>query len=225
MSKSAKKSGKSKSRQAEQPDAPVAAEQPVPAGQLIALDGTRGRDLADSARKLVKLLDCKPGAGLSQFDSSNTFFELRMAKGKRGSASPVTLVLLYASDLLFRLRWEIRPALAEGRTVVAAPYVQTAIGFGLSAGLSREWLEELFAFAPPPDGALRLKEKRKGKDKEGKGASGYFDFCCWSLSAISPQWTANGLREGILKHFDALADQGKVATLGKKLPKKFLRKD
>ena len=47
-----------------------------------------------------------------------------MAKGKRGYAPPQTLVLLYASDLLFRLRWEIRPALAEGRTVVVAPYVR-----------------------------------------------------------------------------------------------------
>ena len=40
------------------------------------------------------------------------------------------LLLLYAADLAFRLRWEIRPALAEGYTVVAAPYVETAVAFG-----------------------------------------------------------------------------------------------
>jgi hypothetical protein len=218
MSKSGKKSGKSKSK----PDVPD--QPPTPAGQLIALDGTRGRDLEEGARRVVKLLESKPGPGLSRFDSSNTFFELRLAKGKRGAAPPQTLVLLYASDLLFRLRWEIRPALAEGRTVVAAPYVQTAIGFGLAAGLSKEWLDELFAFAPPPDGALRLKEKRKGKVKEHKTGNGYFDFCCWSLSAISPRWTADDLREKILKHFDELEEQGNLFPLGKKLPKKLLRK-
>jgi hypothetical protein len=218
MSKSAKRSGKSKSKPAEPP------EQPPAAGLLIACDGTRGRDLEDAARKVVKLLDGKPAAGVSRFDSSNTFFELRMARGKRGAVAAQTLVLLYASDLLFRLRWEIRPALAEGRNVVAAPYVQTAIGFGLAAGLSKDWLDELFAFAPKPDGSLRLKEKRKGKDKDSKGSDGYFDFCWWNLSGISPQWTAAGLRGKILSHFDGLEDRGDILTLGKKLPKKLFRK-
>ena len=138
MSKSGK-SGKHKSKRrgpADQPPIAGAFDCPRRHGRI---------DLDRAARKVVKLVEGKPAAGLSRFDSSNTFFELRMAKGKRGYAPPQTLVLLYASDLLFRLRWEIRPALAEGRTVVVAPYVQTVIGFGLAAGLARDWLEELFA--------------------------------------------------------------------------------
>ena len=63
-------------------------------------------------------------------------------------ASPRTLLLLYAADLAFRLRWQIRPALAEGRTVVAAPYVDTAVAFGRAAGLPAGWLTNLFSFAP-----------------------------------------------------------------------------
>ena len=59
-----------------------------------------------------------------------------------------TLLLLYAADLAFRLRWQIRPALAEGRTVVAAPYVDTAMAFGRAAGLQAGWLTNLFSFAP-----------------------------------------------------------------------------
>ena len=51
-----------------------------------------------------------------------------------GAPSARTLLLLYAADLAFRLRWQIRPALAEGRTVVAAPYVDTAVAFGRAAG-------------------------------------------------------------------------------------------
>ena len=219
MPKSGKKNGKSKSKKAERDAQETTEPQPPAPGRLISLDGTRGRDLDEAARRVVEMLEGKPGAGLSRFDSSNTFFELRMAKGKRGAAPPQTLVLLYASDLLFRLRWEIRPALGEGRTMVVAPYVQSVIGFGLAAGLSKEWLEELFAFAPPPDASLRLKEKRKGKDKESKGANGYFDFCCWSMASISAQWTATDLRRGILQYFDELEERGKLITLGKKLPK------
>ena len=203
-----RKAGKAKVRRR---SASSTADQPPPAGRLIALDGTRGpRPGRGGAAKSSSCSKASRPRDLSRFDSSNTFFELRMAKGKRGLRLRRRWSCLYASDLLFRLRWEIRPALAEGRTVVVAPYVQTVIGFGLAAGLSREWLEELFAFAPPPDGALRLKEKRKGKDKESKGANGYFDFCCWSLSGISAKWTASDLRGRILAHFDELEEQGKL---------------
>ena len=66
-----------------------------------------------------------------------------------GAPSARTLLLLYAADLAFRLRWEIRPALAEGRTVVAAPYVDTAMAFGRAAGVPVGWLTNLFRFAPP----------------------------------------------------------------------------
>lgn len=217
MAKSGK-SGKHKSKRR------GPAGQPPPAGLLIALDGTGGSELDQAARKVVKQVEGKPAAGLSRFDSSNTFFELRMAKGKRGYAPPQTLVLLYASDLLFRLRWEIRPALAEGRTVVAAPYVQTVIGFGVAAGLPRDWLEELFAFAPAPDIALRLKEKRRVKEKASKGSGGYLDFCCWNLTGISPKWTAPELRCRVLAHLDELEGQEKLQKLGKKLSKKLLRR-
>ena len=63
------------------------------------------------------------------------FQELAVADEAAGAPSARTLLLLYAADLAFRLRWQIRPALAEGRTVVAAPYVDTAMAFGRAAGL------------------------------------------------------------------------------------------
>ena len=42
-----------------------------------------------------------------------------------------TLALVYAADLAFRLRWEIRPVLDAGGVVVASPYVETAVAFGV----------------------------------------------------------------------------------------------
>src|SRR5258705_215400 len=103
------------------------------------------------------------GAGWSSWDASNTFYELRMSKAKYLAPPPRTLLLLYASDLMFRLRWEIEPALQEGQTVLAAPYVESAVALGMALGLSKDWLTELFSFARKPDASLRLKEKAKTK--------------------------------------------------------------
>ena len=88
--------------------------------------------------------------GISRWDASGIFQDLAVAEDEAGAPSARTLLLLYAADLAFRLRWEIRPALAEGRTVVAAPYVDTAIAFGRAAGLPADWLANLFRFAPRP---------------------------------------------------------------------------
>jgi thymidylate kinase len=56
--------------------------------------------------------------------AASIFFELHgLESGEH--MSPRTLILLYAADLHFRLRWQILPALDEGQTVVAAPYVET----------------------------------------------------------------------------------------------------
>jgi hypothetical protein len=73
-----------------------------------------------------------------------------MAESGSGRPCARTLLLLYAADLAFRLRWEIRPALAAGRLVIAAPYVDTAIAFGRAAGMDAGWLSDLFSFAMTP---------------------------------------------------------------------------
>jgi hypothetical protein len=88
--------------------------------------------------------------GISWWDASGLFEQLVIAEVDAGLPSPRTLLLLYAADLVFRLRWEIEPTLAEGKTVVAAPYVDTAIAFGRATGLSGGWLTSLFSFAPTP---------------------------------------------------------------------------
>ena len=58
--------------------------------------------------------------GVSRWDASGLFDELVAGGEQAGRPSARTLLLLYAADLAFRLRREIRPTLAEGRTVIAA---------------------------------------------------------------------------------------------------------
>lgn len=116
---------------------------------LIALDGINSRALRAEARKQLAKARGRRRGGVSVWDASGLFEELAFAG--RGTALPSAraLLLLYAADLAFRLRWEIRPALEEGRVVIAAPYVETAVAFGRAAGLPRRWLRDLFVFALP----------------------------------------------------------------------------
>src|SRR5262249_36231586 len=105
-------------------------------GRLVAIDGIDLQGVRAAARDAVRSIG-RPRAGVSYWDASGVFHELALVAG---AASPRTLLVLYAADLAFRVRWEIAPALAEGRTVVAAPYVATALALGRAVGLPAPWL-------------------------------------------------------------------------------------
>ena len=115
--------------------------------RLIAIDGINAGALKTSARELAAA-NRRHRAGISFWGASGIFDELAVADPEAGTPSLRTLLLLYAADLAFRLRWEIRPALDEGRLVIAAPYTATAMAFGQAAGLDPAWLTDLFHFAP-----------------------------------------------------------------------------
>ena len=124
----------------------------TPAGTLVAIDGVNGAAVEATARSLARE-HRKQRAAVSAWDASGIFGELMVAEEEAGLPSARTLILLYAADLAFRLRWEVKPALDEGRMIVVAPYVNTAIAFGRAAGLDAKSLSEMFAFAPMPDEA------------------------------------------------------------------------
>jgi len=112
--------------------------------KLVAVDGVEAPALLAAAKAaLAASTPREPAArgGISRWDASGIFQDLEVAEEEAGAASARTLLLLYAADLAFRLRWQIKPALAEGRTVVAAPYVETAVAFGRASTLSR-WVTD-----------------------------------------------------------------------------------
>jgi hypothetical protein len=132
--------------------------------QLIAVDGIQAAAVIAEARIA---LGAASRGGISRWDASGVFQDLAVADETAGAASARTLLLLYAADLAFRLRWEIRPALAAGRTVVAAPYVATAIAFGRAAGVPAGWLANLFRFAPPPGERRFVSAPRGASARDG----------------------------------------------------------
>ena len=158
-----------------------------PRGRLIAVDGVRGREIerkAEDVRRRMKL-GTNGRAGISRWDASGAFYELR-AGGKRAlTLTPRMLLLVYASDLAFRLRWEIQPWLDEGRTVIAAPYVDTAVAFGEAAGLSRKWVVELLRFAPRADARVRARGTKGWKPPKGRPAmEGFAEFAAAAAKAL-----------------------------------------
>jgi hypothetical protein len=105
------------------------------AGRLIAVDGAVGRDVSEAATALYDCLtERRVSAGVSRWDASGLFTDVASAPVAQRDISPRTLLLLYAADLAFRIRWEIAPALEQGLVIVAAPYVTTAMTFGRATG-------------------------------------------------------------------------------------------
>ena len=144
---------------------------------LIAVDGVNAVTVLAEARAALR---SPSRGGISRWDASGLFQELAVGEAEAGLPSARTLLLLYAADLAFRLRWEIRPTLAEGRTVVAAPYVDTAVAFGRAAGLKAGWLKNLFSFAP------RAAERRFVHPRGARAAEvreGFVGFSCDRVTA------------------------------------------
>ena len=84
-----------------------------PTDRLIAVDGVNGSAMLAAARSAGRAADS--GARRHQpLGRLGIFGEVVVADDAAGQPSARTLLLLYAADLAFRLRWEIRPALAEG---------------------------------------------------------------------------------------------------------------
>jgi hypothetical protein len=136
--------------------------------RLVAVDGS-GASLAAAARTLTATLRReREGSGISSWDASGIFTGLEMKEGENGPSAR-TLTLLYAADLAFRIRWQIRPALDAGLSVVASPYVETAKSLAISSGLPRKWVQELFRFAPKPDSSYCALDRTS---RTGGGANG-----------------------------------------------------
>ena len=169
-------------------------------GQFLSLDVIDGRDVVPAAKKLLK--SHSDEGVVSVWDSSSIFFEMHGLEVKdRPSAR--TLVLLYAADLCFRLRWEIIPALEEGKCVVAAPYLETGFAFGAVAGLPQKWLAEVFRFAPKASQSFRL--NGSSSRKLGPPTSGFIEYCSSSLN--------EDLRPKFATYFEDLQRRGRCQPL------------
>lgn len=173
------------------------------AARLIAVDGSRGADVAKSADRLVAELRRRGvTCAVSRWDASGLFGELSQTDD-RSAVSPRTLSLVYAADLAFRLRWEIRPALDAGAVVIAAPYTDTAIAFGASCGLPEQWLRELLRFAPRPDVQGLARERKLDRAWKPRLDRGYAEYCAALFESSAPKRLSLKTRAAVIAMLEA----------------------
>jgi thymidylate kinase len=185
------------------------------AGRLIAVEGSGGRSMMVAAKRLQRSLGKEhQEVGISVWDASAIFFQIQ--QGARGIDAPSarTLILLYASDLAFRLRWQIQPALEDGYAVIAAPYVESVIGFGRAAGLPRLWLNNIFAFAPAPAAVWRVPEEKILVSRRAKTDESFLEFSLAQLRGGPAVWDTEAVRRGFYYHLEQLQLRGKAKPVG-----------
>jgi hypothetical protein len=151
-------------------------------GRIIAIDGSRGVDLARASAALAECLRERGlVCGISRWDASGIFNELALAGREERSMSPRTLTLAYVADLAFRLQWEIGPVLAAGGVVIAAPYLETAVSIGAAYGLPESWLRDVLRFAPLADANCLTDERKPHRGWRRRADRGYAEYCACLL--------------------------------------------
>lgn len=173
-------------------------------GHLVAVDGSRGKDVSSAADALAGRLrrggvECV----ISRWDASGLFGELAQAGRHRRQVSPRTLSLVYAADLAFRLRWEIRTAVETGGVVIAAPYVDTAVAFASACGLPEGWLRDLLRFAPAPDVRGIVRERKGDRGWKPRLDRGYGEYGAALFEEALPDFKSKGTRRAMIKALDA----------------------
>ena len=143
-------------------------------GSLIAVDGSRAKDVNAAAGAIASALQ-QSGVecAVSRWDASGLFTELAAGAHNDRNVSMRSLSLVYAADLAFRLRWEIRPVLEAGGVIIAASYIETVVAFGGSCGLDEQWIRQLLRFAPEPTIHGRTEERKIQRPWKRRTDRGY----------------------------------------------------
>jgi dTMP kinase len=124
-------------------------------GKLIIVEGIDGSGKSTQLQLAKRYLEAK---GLKPFFTEWNSAELVKAITKRGkkkmSLTPMTFSLLHATDFAYRLVHNILPPLKAGMIVLADRYVYTAFARDVTRGCDRQWVRQVYQFAPRPDRAF-----------------------------------------------------------------------
>ena len=172
-------------------------------GSLIAVDGSRAKDVTAAADAIASALQ-RSGVecAISRWDASGLFTELAAGAHNDRNISVRSLSLVYAADLAFRLRWEIRPVLEAGGVIIAAPYLETVVAFGGSCGLDEQWIRQLLQFAPPPTIHGRAEERKTRRPWKRRTDRGYCEFAAVMLDVSAPKRASQAARRVMISKLD-----------------------
>jgi len=172
-------------------------------GSLIAVDGSRAKDVNAAANAIASALKASGvECAISRWDASGLFNELAEGARNDRNISVRSLSLIYAADLAFRLRWEIRPVLEAGGVIIAASYIETVVAFGGSCGLDEQWIRQLLRFAPEPTIHGRSKERKTQRPWKRRTDRGYCEFAAVMLDVSAPKRASHAARRVMISKLD-----------------------
>lgn len=124
-------------------------------GKLIIVEGIDGSGKSTQLQLAKRYLEAK---GLKPFftewNSADVVKTITKKGKKKMSLTPMTFSLLHATDLSYRLAHNILPPLKAGMIVLADRYVYTAFARDVTRGCDRQWVRQVYQFAPRPDRAF-----------------------------------------------------------------------
>jgi dTMP kinase len=101
----------------------------------------------------------------------------RIDEAKQGHVlGKTTMALFYAVDFADQLENKIIPALSAGTIVLADRYIFTLMARAIVRGASREWAQQLYAFALKPDLTIFLDTRTDLLMHRAFGRYGSLDF-------------------------------------------------
>jgi dTMP kinase len=127
-------------------------------GKLIVIEGTDGVGRSTQLSMLVPWLETHGHPVVLTGWNRSLLVSKLITSAKEGTLlNKVTYTLLYATDFADRLERVVIPALKAGMVVVADRYVGTAFARGLVRDVDKQWMRELYDFAPKPDLTLYMR--------------------------------------------------------------------
>jgi len=127
-------------------------------GVLITVEGTDGVGRTTQTMMLREWLEVQGYGVVETGWTRSPLIGRTITEAKQGRLlNRLTYALLYAADFADRLEKEIIPALRSGFVVLADRYVFTAFARDVVRGVDRQWVRDIYGFAPIPHLVLYLK--------------------------------------------------------------------
>jgi dTMP kinase len=127
-------------------------------GVLVTVEGTDGVGRTTQIARLREWLELRGHGVLETGWTRSELVGATISHAKRIRAlNRYTYALLYAADFADRFEKEILPALRNGFLVLADRYVYTAFARALVRGADKQWVRDLYAFAPVPHLVIYLR--------------------------------------------------------------------
>jgi dTMP kinase len=147
-------------------------------GWLIAFEGPDGAGKSTQRKLFANWLESEGHeVVMSKWNSSPLVKPIFKARKKVRSLSPEEFSLLEAADYRHRAENEILPALWAGKTVIADPYLFTALARDSARGLELDWLLNVYLPLLWPDMVFyfAISAETSGKRIATKKAPKYYD--------------------------------------------------